>query len=274
MRTESFDVADRAGLALRVPSGDVSVETGLEGRIELELVPLRDDDATREAIENAQVGIRPRKAGGDEVYVEVQKRFGWLGRGPRIGVKARCPRGTHLECMTASADVVARGSYGDVAVKTASGDVLVDEVAGTLAVHTASGDARADSVGGDAALHGVSGDVIVGRVGGALAGHTVSGDLIVGPVEGEVTVNTVSGDVQLEEVAASARIQAVSGDVRVAVRPGLRVFIDASSVSGSMRSELDVESTPPAEEGPVVELRAKTVSGDVTIARARVGARA
>jgi hypothetical protein len=35
-----------------------------------------------------------------------------------------------------------------------------------------------------------------------------------------------------------------------------------------MRSELELEDAPAAEEGPVVELRARTVSGDVQIVRA------
>ena len=60
----------------------------------------------------------------------------------------------------------------------------------------------------------------------------------------------------------------MSGDVNVAARPGLALWIDAQSVSGSMRSDLDVGDLPAAEPGETpVELRIRTVSGDVRIAR-------
>ena len=49
--------------------------------------------------------------------------------------------------------------------------------------------------------------------------------------------------------------------------PGLRLWIDATSVSGDMSSELEA-AEPPTADGPIVELRAKTVSGDVQIVRA------
>ena len=83
-----------------------------------------------------------------------------------------------------------------------------------------------------------------------------------------IAVTTVSGDVELEATAAAVRVSAVSGDVRVAARPGLALWIDAQSVSGTMQSDLDVDnvSGPAAGEAPV-ELRIRTVSGDVRITR-------
>ena len=69
--------------------------------------------------------------------------------------------------------------------------------------------------------------------------------------------------------ATGVRVTAVSGDVSVATRPGLALWIDAQSVSGTMRSDLEVGDYPATEasESPV-ELRVRTVSGDVRISRA------
>jgi hypothetical protein len=61
----------------------------------------------------------------------------------------------------------------------------------------------------------------------------------------------------------------VSGDVHLAIRPGESLYIDASSLSGEMRSELELEGAPSAgSDGPVRELSIRTVSGDVQIVRA------
>jgi DUF4097 and DUF4098 domain-containing protein YvlB len=80
-------------------------------------------------------------------------------------------------------------------------------------------------------------------------------------------VSTVSGDVELEAAARGARVNTVSGDVNVAARPGLALWIDVQSVSGSVSSDLDVGDAPPVESVAQVELRVRTVSGDVRVSR-------
>ena len=58
-------------------------------------------------------------------------------------------------------------------------------------------------------------------------------------------------------------------DPRLTVRDGLALWIDAQSVSGSVTSDLDVGGDEGEAEGGVrVELRARSVSGDIRITRA------
>ena len=59
-----------------------------------------------------------------------------------------------------------------------------------------------------------------------------------------------------------------SGDIEIGMRAGLRLWIDASSLSGSMVSELEVIEAPPGDDAPLVELHAKSVSGDLRVRRA------
>ena len=74
--------------------------------------------------------------------------------------------------------------------------------------------------------------------------------------------------------AGELQLQTVSGDARIGVARGTRVWIDATSVSGDLDSELGLADSAPVEDeaadesGEVVPLQVKTVSGDVKIVRA------
>ena len=59
----------------------------------------------------------------------------------------------------------------------------------------------------------------------------------------------------------------------VAAVPGLVLWIDAQSVSGTMSSELDVGDEPSEPGQEAVELRVRTVSGDVRVARSAAAPR-
>jgi hypothetical protein len=59
----------------------------------------------------------------------------------------------------------------------------------------------------------------------------------------------------------------VSGDVRAGLRPGLDVWLDIRSISGRIRSGLIPADGPRSDAGGLVELRAHTVSGDITLER-------
>lgn len=253
-------------------SGSVRVEAWDEPSTEVELTALRNDEVTRAAIAEATVEARER---GDrtEVVVEIAKKGGWgglLGRGPSVGVSVRCPRGADGEIHTASADVMTTGQFGGVSVKTASGDVSVDTV-GSLSAVTASGDVGAQEIEGTGDVKTASGDVLV-RVGhGPLTLNLVSGDVVVNEAKASLSVGTVSGDQEIGSIeSGQVKLQSVSGDVKVGVRSGLRLWIDATSVSGSMTSELpmDEEAGANGSGDPEIELRARTVSGDVRIVRA------
>jgi hypothetical protein len=96
---------ERARLKVRNPSGDVQVETADVAETTVELVPLNDSEATRQAIEKANVTAR-----GDAVTVELEGGRGWTisigswGVGSaRVSIRITCPSGSDLDCDTASA---------------------------------------------------------------------------------------------------------------------------------------------------------------------------
>jgi hypothetical protein len=269
----AFDTPGKTRLRVKNAAGLVSVDPSETGRTTVELEALRDDDATREAIERATVELN-----GNEVLVEIGvggKGFGvgpaWIsfGRTPQVGVRIRCPEGSDLDCMTASADVTTTGRLGEVEVKTASGDVSVEHAAG-LRVHSASGDVRGATIDGDARLQTVSGDIRLGTVTGPVSTTLVSGDFAIDEAHTDLSAKSVSGDQRIGAVReGQIKVQSVSGDVRLGVRPGTRLRIDANSVSGDVSSEFDVKDSPSeVSSGREAQLQVKTVSGDVEITRA------
>jgi DUF4097 and DUF4098 domain-containing protein YvlB len=262
----TFDTPGTVKLRVVLASGDVEVETDDTDRTEIEL--LARGRGGQERLHEIVVKAEER---GDthEIVVEQPKRWHvGIFRDSEIRVRIRCPHGSAIETQTESADVAVRGRVASAHAKTGSGDLSFTQVDGELVANSASGDISGEDVGGDCVVKTASGDVDIRSVGGTFAGSLVSGDLRLHDARDSVTVATVSGDQWIGSVSAGEiRLQAVSGDVRVGVRPGLRLWIDAASVSGSMKSELD-SADGPTGDGPLVQLRAKTVSGDVSIVRA------
>jgi hypothetical protein len=202
----------------------------------------------REAAERAQVAQH-----GEEIRIDVDRRSFFLGIGssPEVRITVRAPHGTSVEATTAAADVRGVGRFGELDVKSAAGDLSFDDVER------------------DANINNVSGEIRVRRIGGTATVKSVSGDVALGELGGSVTVNSVSGDVALEALApGKATVKTVSGDVKAGVPRGLALWIDANSVSGKSTSDLDVGDAPPTEGTPLVELRVKSVSGDIRVVRA------
>jgi Putative adhesin len=275
MPTWNFDTPGPTLLDLEIPFGRIDVETvdGQTTHVELEASPDLQD-----LIDTARVEARPR-GGGNEVLVEVRRRSGFyfsLGRGPEIRLRVTCPAGTELLARSKSADVRARGTYGSVEVKTASGDISVDRVTGDVRIKTASGDFSLDEAQGATHVQTASGDVALKRLQGEVTVQAVSGDVWIQDAGASASVRTVSGDQRLDAVVAGTiETTAVSGDILIGVRRGSSVYVDANTISGSTSSEFELSDSPgdddrddQGEGGPTVELRAKTVSGDIGIVRA------
>lgn len=230
MRIESFATPGPVALRINVPAGDVDIETTETGETTVEL-EVRGHDADQIERE-VRIEARPR-GDGHEVVVDADERGG-LSRNVEYRVRVSAPNGAELESNLASADLRARGRLGAVAVNVASGDVDLERVA-SARVNSASGDVR------------------------------------IAESSGAVKVNTASGDIGLRSVAeGEVTLHSASGDLEIGIAKGSRLFVDAQSLSGETSSELELESGSPlaGDEGPLVELRAQTMSGDIAVRRA------
>ena len=287
MRTETFDTPGEVRVDVRLGAGEVRLETAADARQTTVLLePLRDNDASTAAVESARVELRQR-GDGHEVVIDARDRGRGIFRNAQVLVAVTCPEGTSVESKTGAAEVVGRGRFGSVEVESGSGDVEFEEVGadarvdsasgdvqlgnvgGAARINTASGDVTMKAVGGEAKINSASGDVIIREVGGELSVNSASGDVIVREARGSVRVSTASGDQNIGSVVTGqVELKSASGDLKVGVAEGSTLWVDARSRSGEVRSELPVSELPPEGEGPTVEVRANTMSGDVTVSRA------
>ena len=123
---------------------------------------------------------------------------------------------------------------------------------------------------GEAVVNSASGDVQLDSVGTAKV-NSASGDVQIVKAADGAEVNTASGDAEiLSAVAGEVRLNSASGDIDVGIAKCSRLWVDAQTLSGDTSSELDLESgsTIETDEGPLVELKARSMSGDISVKRA------
>ncbi len=201
------------------------------------------------------------------------ERLTWAGLPEWVGgsdasavVSVTLPDSCAVELGVVSADAVVSGVTGETKVKSVSGDVTLDGVRADVSAQTVSGDLEARSLAG------------------SLRFTTVSGDLTV--VDGSsprVRAETVSGDLTLDlDVPAGGRIDlnSVSGDLTVRLADTAGVGVEVKTMSGELDSAFDgVRTAHRAGRASLTgtvgggsgQLRAKTVSGDVTLLRRAAG---
>jgi DUF4097 and DUF4098 domain-containing protein YvlB len=260
-RTERFPVTGGTpAIEVRNPAGSVTVEAR-EGADELVVEVTALDSAAEQLLD--RVGLFSTST---RLRVEVPERR--LLRTPSFAVTVLTPPGAAVRVATASADATLRGPLGDVEVTSASGDLAVEECA-RLELRTASGDGRIDTVSGPATAASASGDLHVRSAAAGLKARTASGDISVEEAAGDVSIATASGDLSIGRIGeGSVQAKTMSGDVEVGVVPGLRVWLDLSSVSGRMNSQLPDDDGAAAEGPAQVSLSLRSVSGDLRIRRA------
>lgn len=251
-----IDIAQAAELKVGLVGGQVDIiahdEPGI--RIEVGGVTVKDlrieSDGTRVEIDHPQLGW--------DNFLEVFRNFG--SGGPRAEVSIAVPRGIALTLGVVSAGALVSGLANDARLNTVSGEIIVDTHRGDLTLNSVSGDVQVRELTGGVNANSVSGDVsVAGSVRKATV-DTVSGGIWVdaaGAVN-TITLNTVSGNstIRLEEtLPANYVVRTMNGST---VIDGIdRGSGGPSSYSGST-GEL---------AGSFVDVRANSVSGDLTVLR-------
>jgi DUF4097 and DUF4098 domain-containing protein YvlB len=262
MTSWEFAAAAPIAVDIELPAGSVNVTARPVTAAHVEL--RASGSAGERLLAETEVSFE-----SETLRVHVPKRSSIRGNAS-LDLNVEVPEGSSVTFGTASADVTLDGQFGPVHGSTASGDVHVDRASGDAQLTVASGDVRVEEAAEDVKVNSASGDVMIGRAGGDIIAKTASGDVWVHHAGQSVTVKTASGDVRVDSIAAGlADATTVSGDVSVAVVPGTGVYMDISTLSGDVSSDLEADASVGAEGEAALTVSCRTVSGDIRLLRAR-----
>ncbi|MFI7059612.1 DUF4097 family beta strand repeat-containing protein [Kribbella sp. NPDC050124] len=261
-------------------------------------------DRLRIEIGSGLVDIRPADgdqtivdlevSSGDENDVIFEVRDGELivegprdvRRGPEIQVRIATPATLDARIKTGSGDITSRMPLGTARLGTGSGSITLDRVEGDLGVSTGSGDVRVGHAAGAVRAGTGSGSIDIDEAGDALGLSTGSGDVRIGDAAGRTTVKVGSGDITIERIrdhsvatsgsgdvrveladGPSVQAETARGDVQIGVPDGVPAYLDLKTVTGRIRCDLE-PGEQPAEGERALMLRARTVSGDISVVKA------
>ncbi|WP_404445243.1 DUF4097 domain-containing protein [Microbacterium marinum] len=192
-------------------------------------------------------------------FLEVFRNFG--SGGPQAEISVAVPRAIALTLGVVSASALVAGIESDAKLNTVSGDIIVDGLTGDITVNTVSGDVQVRSLTGTLGANSVSGEITATGTIRTASVDTVSGAALIdstGPAQ-SIGFNTVGGNVTIrldQDVATKYALRSVSGKLRV---------------DGVERSESGIgtsySGTVGELSGSFADVRANTVSGDVTVLR-------
>ena len=169
-------------------------------------------------------------------------------------------RSGDIECSCAMArKMTVRSTSGDVTLEP-----VTEKTAESLLVSTVSGEAEVHGSALDAEISSMSGEVTADGVFENLRMKSTSGDVTFTGSVTDVTAHSISGDAEMtiENITLKhAEAKSTSGDVTINLPAGLTsVHAECSTVSGSCLSRVS-----DAGAAAIVQIRAKSVSGDVSV---------
>ncbi|MFT4212476.1 MAG: DUF4097 family beta strand repeat-containing protein [Microbacterium sp.] len=261
--TRIIDLDDIRSLKVSLVGGQVDVvahdEPGV--RIEVHSVTVKD---LRIEVAGGAVEIDHPQLRWDN-FLEVFRNFG--AGGPKAEVSVAVPRDIALVLGVVNANALVADLATDARLNTVSGDLVVDSLTGDLVANSVSGDLHVRDLTGSLTANSVSGDVIATGALTKVTADTVSGGMLIDAAGDahRISLNTVSGDatVRLDaEHPANYVVRSVSGRVQLdgVVRSG-RGSGPTTNYTGSV-GELS---------GSFVDVRANSVSGDITVVRRDAG---
>jgi DUF4097 and DUF4098 domain-containing protein YvlB len=278
----SFDTPTPISATIEVVSGDVRITASDRTTT---LVTVEPTDAGNDEDRRAAESTRVEYAAG-QLLVKQPRLRSWRPRngGGSLDVTVELPAGSSVHADGAMADFTTEGPLGETRIKTGIGrirvdeadkltlkggigDITVDRASGHAEITSGSGEVRVRELGSTAVIKNANGDTWVGVATGDARLSAGNGDIAVDESQASVAAKSANGDVRLSDVARGAVVlETKLGDLEVGIREGTAAWLDVQARAGRVRNALEAADAPgPAAE--TVEVRARTVAGDVVIRR-------
>jgi hypothetical protein len=253
-QTKTVKIGSDGELSLGNIAGDIVVSKGGGGDATIEIVKTaraRTADEAKEMLGLVQVTVAERSGRAEvrTVYAhDDDRRDHRRNINVTVGYTVVAPAGTRLT------------------VSSISGSIRVSDIKGDLTLNSISGAVRVANAGRIAAAKSISGNVEIvdTEIDGAIDADSISGNVVLrkvrarrmnlGSVSGTVLIqdaacdrveaHSISGNVEFAgTLAKNGRYELAShsGGVRVAVDGGTGFEVDATSFSGSIRSDIPLK---------------------------------
>jgi DUF4097 and DUF4098 domain-containing protein YvlB len=245
--TETYRVGPDGSLDLTNISGDVHVTAGSGTEIKIEAVKRvrhRDADEAKELLNRLRVEMN-NVGGRVEVRAVYPRSNGRVSAS--VDFVITVPASAAVAVKTISGDITVANVRGELRADTVSGNVDLTGTPNVAMAKTVSGNVTAKDIGSATALMlaSVSGNIITSALKvRALDASTVSGDLLLRGLQVErLDAKSVSGNVEFAAPLVRGgryTFNSHSGNVRVAVVNGAGFELDATTFSGSVRSDFPI----------------------------------
>jgi len=254
-----FPATEPIDLAVKLTSGNVAI--------------------TAQPTEMITVDVRSSRSSGygedypDELDVEYsngrleisEPPHGLLRHGGSLDISITVPAESRASVNTVSADLLCTGELGSSDLKTVSGRISAETITSDVHITTSSGRVRVLDAARSVNVKSASGAIELGRVGGDVNVDSASGRVQIGVAAAAATIRTATGRVKIDSLArGQAEVSTVSGDIDVAIASGIGVYLDLSSLSGQVSSELEPSD---AADQVDLHLRCRSLSGSLRVTR-------
>jgi hypothetical protein len=254
--TRTLKVGANGELLLANISGDIVVTRGGGNDVSVEIIKTargRTDEDARELLQLVQVEVVER---GGRAEVKTQYPQGdEMRRNNRrninvsVAYNVSAPAGIRLRASSISGSITVRDIKGDVSAESVSGTVQIFNGGRITSAKSISGNVELNdtAIDGNFNASSVSGSVILRRVKARqLDLGSISGEVLLDDVDSQqVEAQTVSGNLRFGgPVAKGGRyeLSSHSGNVSVALGGSTGFEVEATSFSGSIRSDFTFNS--------------------------------
>ena len=245
--SQTYKVGADGALDLSQIAGDVRVITGRNNEIKVDAIKrVRHRNAEEGKRLLTQLRVEVTQVGNRIEVRTIYPRTSGRGLSAEVDYTVVVPQSAAVSVKTISGDLSVTGVHGEVRAESTSGNVDVTGTPNLVVAKTISGDVRAKDISATTLTLGtVSGSVIASALKvRALECGSISGDVQLSGLQVErLTAKTINGDIDFDGILARGgryEFNAHSGDVRLVLANVSGFELDASTFSGSIRSDFPV----------------------------------
>ncbi|GEM_PF-929631 len=265
---KDFVLGNNGNVTLKNISGDIVIHSSNEDKVKMVATKYAETLLESKAKEFLQ-----------EIQIETTLHNN------QLDILTHMPAASFLKMIT-TLSIASRVEYelwvplhSTISVELVSGSIRLDALEGNVNFKTVSGNINIDKIKGNANAKSVSGDLELKAAEGVIQAETTSGQIHTSFTMGSINLRTISGGIhaQLTQIDTSVKeinISSTSGDIILSLPEDLSADVEASTLSGNIRTELQLTIKGDITEGRKLRgtfgqgglpIRLKTISGDISI---------